>query len=95
MPADLWQAAKSYGINMSELGGTGADDPPTFPGNHIAPPSNVDLYSRSESEAFDPLFVKKEYPVPGQSLYKPRVAAPTWHVPFQSPNRSQGPQPHN
>ena len=95
MPADLWQATKAYGVNMSELGGTGADDPPTFPGNDIAPPSNIGLYARSDTGVTDPLFVKKEYPVPGRSLYEPNIAVPMFHDRFRSPHRSLGPQPHN
>lgn len=62
---------------MSELGEIDANDSPTFSSNYIASLSNVDLYSRSELEVFDSLFVKKEYLVSRQNLYKSRVAIST------------------
>ncbi len=59
---------------MSELSEIDANDSLTFSSKYIASSSNVDLYSRSELEVFDSLFVKKEYLVSKQSLYKSRVA---------------------
>jgi len=74
MSTNLWQAVKSYEINMSELSEINANDSLTFSSNYIASSSNVDLYSRNELKVFDSLFVKKEYLVSKQSLYKSRVA---------------------
>jgi len=95
MPADLWQAIKAYKVNISKLGGTGADNLSTFPDNNIVSLSNIGLYARSDPEVTDPLFVKKKYPVSGRSLYEPNIAVPMFYNRFCSPHRSLEPQPYN
>ena len=70
MQPDVWQAAKSYGIDMSEFSGTGNDDPPTFSGS----PSHSravgeSIWSKASNFTMEPTAEKAKADAVGESVW--------------------------